>query len=614
MTIDRCDVGQVKAVKRIDVLPDDVLLEIFDFYIIINWNSPFEVKSVEAWQSLVHVCRRWRSLVFESRRRLNLQLYCTHKTPARDALDTWPALPLIVAGDISSGTDNIIAALGQTNRVCKVALWALADRQLERVLAAMQVPFPELTDLQLWLHSNQAPVILDSFLGGSAPRLRAFALHHILFPGLPKLLSSATHLVNLDLSNIPYSGYISPRAMIALLSVLSSLDSLILQFRSPQSRPDWGSPSLPPLRRSILPALTNFGFKGVTEYLEELVIGIDTPQLYLLAITFFNQIDFGTPRLAQFINCTPTLGALDEAHVDFEELFALVQLSASITIEISCRERNWQLSSIVQVCNSILDPLSTVEALRIGYRYSQPVWKNHAIENTLWLQLLLPFTAAKNLYLSKEFAPGIVAALQELAGGRIAEVLPSLQNIFVEGLEPSGPFQENIGRFVAARQLSSHPIAISDWVEYPPPVSHRTGLQRVSTDEDASSERMGIFVTECSDSNDEEDVENHIVAPFDHRDAPAGPSNSRTLSATTQPGSNIGGSVDSGCSATGAVPSAVPGPGPGGPPSNGEKVVTLVKPYSAEVWIYRSRAVGVLSALILLGALIVALVIRSTSI
>jgi len=79
------------------------------------------------------------------------------------------------------------------------------------------------------------------------------------------------------------------------------------------------------------------------------------------------------------------------------------------------------------------------------------------------LQLLLPFTAVKDLYLSKEFAPGIAAALQELVGARITEVLPSLQNIFMEGLEPSGPLQEIIGRFVAARLLSDHPIAISAW-------------------------------------------------------------------------------------------------------------------------------------------------------
>ena len=430
-----------------------------------------EKASVEAWQSLVHVCQRWRSIVLESRRRLNLQLYCTPETPARGKLDVWPALPLIVGGSMfSSGTDNIIAALGQANRICQVDLWDLTDRQSERIVATMQVPFPELTGLLL--HSNgeagEVPVIPDSFLGGSAPRLRSFELDGIPFPGLPNPLSSATHLVDLTLTRIPHSGYISPKAMIALLSVLSSLDSLTLQFESPRSRPDWESPSLPPLRRSILPALTSLDFKGVTEYLEELVIGIDTPQLDFLQIDFFNQIDFDIPRLAQFINCTPTLRPLHTAHVQFNDLFAYVEVLASsptpnLRIEISCREPDWQLSSIEQICNSSLDLLSVVEYFYIDHRYWQTVWKNDAIENNLWLQLLLPFTAVKYLYLSKEFAPGIVVTLQELVGGRITEVLPSLQNIFVEALEPSGPFQENIGRFVAARQLSGHPIAISDW-------------------------------------------------------------------------------------------------------------------------------------------------------
>ena len=490
-----------------------------------------EKASVEAWQKLVHVCQRWRSLVLYSRRRLNLQLYCTSETPARDKLDVWPALPLIVGGRIfSSGPDNIIAALGQTNRVCQVNLSRIVDWQSERILAAMQVPFPELTGLLL--HSNgEVPVIPDSFLGGSAPRLRSFELSGIPFPGLPKLLSSATHLTRLDLSNIPHSGYISPKAMIALLSVLSSLDTVELHFRSPQSRPDWESPILPPLKRSILPALTFLHFQGVTEYLEELVIGIDTPHLDFLLITFFNQIDFDILRLAQFINCNLTLRALNEAHVQFNINSAHVELSSSsptpnLRIEISCRKPDWQLSSIEQVCNSSLDPLLMVQDFYIEHEYWQPDWQNGAIENTLWIQLLLPFTAVKNLYLSEEFAPGIVAALQELVGARITEVLPSLQNIFVEGLERSGPFQENIGRFDAARRFSGHPIAISNW--YKDPLVYTPAVSLSTVYEDAGSERTGSFNTARSDSDDEEDAENDMVAPFVH--TPAGPSNSTTLS------------------------------------------------------------------------------------
>jgi hypothetical protein len=455
-------------VIRIDVLPDDVLLEIFHSYITY---TPHGRKPGEGWQSLVHVCRRWRTLVFRSPRRLILQLYCTPKTPAKDTLDVWPALPLILAGSMAlSGTDDIIAALGQSNRVCQVDLWGLAGRQLEEVLAQMQVQFPKLTVLRLHSHDETVPVIPDSFLDGSAPRLRVFGFDGIPFPGLPNLLLSATHLVNLCLVNNPHSGYISPEAIVALISVLSSLETLTLTFQSPQSRPGWESRSLPPPMRSTLPALVKFHFEGVTEYLEDLVAFIDAPQLKSLDITLFNQIDFDCPRLAQFINRTPSLRAVDEAHVQFHDIFARVTLPAGSTtptfkIAISCREPDWQLSSIEQVCNSSLHPLSTVEGLYIDHKYSQLVWKDDAIENTLWLQLLRPFTAVKNLYLSKEFAPGIAAGLHELVGGNITEVLPSLQNIFVEGLEPSGPFQENIGQFVAARQLSGHPIAISVWVK-----------------------------------------------------------------------------------------------------------------------------------------------------
>ena len=455
----------------IDILPDDVLLEIFDFYL----DSPQQDDKwrTSAWQSLVHVCRRWRNIVFGSPRRLDLQLYCTPLTRSKDRLDVWPAFPLIVVGLVlsPSGTDNIIAALGRSNRVCEVILH-LMSWQSEKILAPMQVSFPELTALCLLSDDETPPVIPDSFLGGSAPRLQTLQLTSILFPGLPKLLLSATQLVKLSLINIPYSGYISPKSMATLLSILSNLVKLSLEFRSPQSRPDWESQSLPPPKRFILSALNYFRFKGVTEYLEELVTHIDAPQLHQMLLTFFNQIDFDCPRIAQFIDCTPTLKAVDEVHVHFYNSAASITLQSSTSISrfnsvinISCREPDWQLSSIEQICNHSLHPPLTVEDLYINHEYSKLVWKDDAIENTLWMQLLRPFTAVKNLYISKEFAPGIAAALQDLAGGRITEVLPSLQNILVEGLKPSGPVQGYIGRFIAARQLrvSNHPIAISVW-------------------------------------------------------------------------------------------------------------------------------------------------------
>jgi hypothetical protein len=258
--------------------------------------------------------------------------------------------------------------------------------------------------------------------------------------------------------------------MVALISVLSSLKTLSLYFQDVQSHPGLESQSLHSPKRSILPALDEFSFKGDTEYLQDLVNRIDVPQLKNLYIIFFDPIDFDTTRLAQFINRTPTFRALDEAYARAcmrfgycSTIVALLARSSTLEIEFFLSEPDRRVSSVAQVCNSSLHPLSTVEDLYIEHQHPERVSQIDAIESTLWLQLLLPFTAMKNLYLFKEFAPGIAAALQELVGDRIAEMLPSLQNIFVEGLEARGPVHEHIGQFAAARLFSNHPITISDW-------------------------------------------------------------------------------------------------------------------------------------------------------
>ena len=376
----------------------------------------------------------------------------------------------------SSGTDNVIAALRQSNRVCQVSLLNLVSWQLEEVLAVMQAPFPELTGLHLSSYDEtpRAPVIPGSFLGRSAPRLRYFRLSGIPFRGLPNLLSFTTQLAYLLLVDIPHSGFISPKAMAALLSESSSLKMFRLEFQSPQSRPGLESRSQPPSKRYTLPSLKKFHFKGVTEYLEDLVTFIDAPQLDIFLITFFNQINFDTPGLAEFIDRTPKRSER-VAYVQFHDLRASVVLAVpavphrTLKVEISCREPDWQLSSIEQICNSFLpSPLSTVQDLYIEPRGSKLVWKTDTIESSLWLQLLRPFTVVKCLYLSKEFVPEIAAALRGLVGANITEVLPVLRNVFVEGIEPSGPLWKNIDQFATARWLSDHPtIAISDWQKPP---------------------------------------------------------------------------------------------------------------------------------------------------
>jgi hypothetical protein len=84
------------------------------------------------------------------------------------------------------------------------------------------------------------------------------------------------------------------------------------------------------------------------------------------------------------------------------------------------------------------------------------------MENTRWLELLQPFTSVKNLYLSKDFARPIAHALEELSGEIATEVLPTLENVFIEKFQLSGPVNEAFRNFAATRQ-SGHPIVVSDW-------------------------------------------------------------------------------------------------------------------------------------------------------
>ncbi len=112
------------------------------------------------------------------------------------------------------------------------------------------------------IYHGVTPIVPESFLGGSAPRLRRLSLNHTPFPGLPNLLLSATHLVDLHLWRIPNSGYFTPEAIVTGLSTSTSLKVLWLGFESPLSRPKRERRRPPPLTRSILPALTRFRFKG----------------------------------------------------------------------------------------------------------------------------------------------------------------------------------------------------------------------------------------------------------------------------------------------------------------------------------------------------------------
>ena len=452
----------------IDVLPDDALLDIFDFYLAKAWEK--------AWRGLVHVCRRWRNIVFGSPRRLNLRLYCTVGTPV-EMLDIWPPLPIDIGyewGDESESVDNIVAALEHNERINAIDIRNMSASQFEET-TEVEGPFPALTRLCLrfdsyWIEKQpRLPDVPDSFLGGFAPCLQAVTLERISFSGLPTLLLSATHLVHLVLQGIPFYGYISPDAMATGLSASTRLDKLVIEFATCRHRKSQRPPSP---TRILLPVLTKLRFKGPNRYLEDLVARIDAPLLDKSEITFFCQRHFDTSQLARFISCTEKFTTHDKALVVFSysDIFVTLPQTSGGALKLrillyKSSKYQRELLSLAQICSSFFPLIPAVERLYIVDSWTGNVYLDSP-DITEWSEFLRPFTAVKDLYMPPKFMSCIAPALQELVGDGVTGMLPALQTLYLE-LEDSNEDPTNSRRdfneIVTARQRAGHPIVLSPW-------------------------------------------------------------------------------------------------------------------------------------------------------
>jgi hypothetical protein len=280
------------------MLPDEIFLEIFAFCIRAYGDHPLGFHMRE-WQSLVHVCQRWRQIIYGSRRHLDLILHCSNGTPVRKNLSYWPALPIGMCYHLPSrpspdDEDEALSLLKHSHRVCFIKMMNSRWGNLpwRKLVAAMQEPFPVLRHLEFRGTFHEALVLPSGFLGRSAPCLQDLFLEHISFPELPTLLLSARDLVSLTLTYIRPTGYISPEAMATGLSALTKLETLHIAFFPRNSRPEERKRCQdPPMRVALLPALTDFTFGGSSEYLEDLVAQIDAPRL-LGVRTSLAQLDF----------------------------------------------------------------------------------------------------------------------------------------------------------------------------------------------------------------------------------------------------------------------------------------------------------------------------------
>ncbi|KAH9971567.1 hypothetical protein BGW80DRAFT_1446400 [Lactifluus volemus] len=454
--------GQISPRVSICSLPDNVLLDIFEFY-----QAEFVGRAM-VWSRLVHVCQRWRYIVFASPLRLDLRILCTEWTPV-EMMDVWPPLPIDIRTPFVG--DNTIAAFEHRNRVRSISLSGKTI-PLERLVAVMQEPFPAMDALTLQVEGSggTVPALPKTFLSGSAPHLRSLTLDGIAFPALPRLLLSSNDLVDLTLQQIPHSGYISPEAMARCIYALTKLTELSIGFKSPASRPDPITRHPPPLTRAVLPALTNLDFHGVSEYLEDLMARINAPLLRAVAITFLNQLVFDVQQLSRITGYAPVLMSCNTANMFFSDSHVNIHFSTrpfsttgSLRFKISCGGVDWQVSSMAQIFNQLSFLLSGIDQLDI-YSVVASTWKVD-MDDTQWLELFRPFTALQTLRMSGPLQSLVMSALQGPGGEWAMEVLPTLDNLHLARYQASGSMLRDTEKSVIARQHPAHAVTVhhGDW-------------------------------------------------------------------------------------------------------------------------------------------------------
>jgi F-box-like len=436
----------------IGYLPDDVLLEIFyqvyQVFITRYWHDFRHVRQWH-WHELVHVCQRWRSIIFSSPRYLKLQLVCTPRRPVNKLLDIWPTLPLRVCFEKCTGTgqaDNLIAALERHGRIHSIHIGDLQGTLWERISTVMQGTFPELTSLSFqsrpW--SRDTVFLPDTFLNGTASCLQCLIFREISFPSLPRLLLTATNLTSLHLEDIPNAGYISPEAMATCLSTLPRLKFLTIKFQIWTPHPNRRNRPPPPRTRFVLPALIRSEFKGIREYLEVLAARIDAPLLGYFEIDFFDDFHqpfFDMPEIIRFLahlepfRPSKRLTLILSPPRNILILFELDRISRWCRWCIACQSLDWQLIWAAHICSRILSFRSSVESLTILYADPDMVPPSgiqpDEIEPTIWLQLFRTFTSLQNLRISTELERSIADALQGFTRQSVVEVFPSIDLISI---------------------------------------------------------------------------------------------------------------------------------------------------------------------------------------
>jgi hypothetical protein len=244
--------------------------------------------------------------------------------------------------------------------------------------------------------------------------------------------------------------------------MLTKLQTVAICYRSTASFPNLTTRRSPPLTRAVLPSLTKFEYRGVSEYLEDLISRVDAPLLDHLSLKFFSHHIFDISQLPQFIYRIDKLKS-PVVKVKFNPSCIEVHLSppagGTYKLDFSCSGLDKQLLLLEQIfAQSLL--LHGVDELNLS---GQSAFQQNQQHSAMWLGFLRPFDSVTVLYIlgDDKFHIHIAGVLGALTEERAAEVLPMLRTIvWKKVLRVRDLVSPLLDPFIDARQLLNCPVAL----------------------------------------------------------------------------------------------------------------------------------------------------------
>ena len=274
---------------------------------------------------------------------------------------------------------------------------------MDKLIVPMNEPFPILDS-----SSHSSTTVSETSTELTIPTtFLPPILHHITSRGvyLPTelpILTSSVSLVTLKLTDIQPAEYFTPGDLVTQLQHIRQLEELSIGFSIPLPRPgDEGGLLREPSTLTVLPSLKQLEFRGVGAYLESLLSLISTPLLERFNVTLFTQLTFKLPRLFHFTRTTEGL-RYPVASVVFNRDGVSFIAGAHrfgdgpFSLQVRCKQLEWQIAAATQICNALEPVLSVVEDVNLEFDSRPPAWRD-AVDGTAWGELLRPFNRAKSL-------------------------------------------------------------------------------------------------------------------------------------------------------------------------------------------------------------------------